>query len=168
MAKHLLSGFVLVLGLALTGLAQQSSESKTPMQSFTFRPGQKVYIAAFRHGVHQQYRGATLTASIAQELDAEKRVRNEFEARQIFKVVDKLSAAEFVFLVYIDGSTAEGLALAPEDYALYKGDFDLDEMREMACVRTLVGPYRIPTLGKISNHLVKKFHEVVKVSKQAS
>ncbi len=168
MTRRILGGPVLALALTLTGLSPQNSESKIPGQSFSFRRGQAVYLAAFRQVIHREHAATDHTVNIVQELDVERRIRKEFEALQIFKVVDKPSEAEFVFLVYVDGSTAEGLALAPEKYAQYKGKFDLDALREAAWARALVGPYKIPTLGKISNQLAKKFHETVRVGKTTS
>lgn len=168
MIRRILGGSVLILALTLTGLSRQSGESKIPGQSFSFRRGQAVYLAAFRQVIHREHTTTDHMVTIVQELDIERRVRKEFEALQIFKVVDKPSAAEFVFLVYVDGSTAEGLALAPEKYAQSKGKFDLDALREAAWERAQVGPYKIPTLGKISNQLVKKFHETARLGKTTS
>lgn len=159
MGKKLLQGFVLVIALALTGFTQQNIGPTVPGQSAAFRQGQPVYIAAFRQAIHHERRGTEHTALVAQELDLEKRVRKEFEAIGVFKVVDKISEAEFVFLVYVDSSTAEGLVLVPEKYRQLKEKFDLDMLREAAYGRHIVGPFKLPTSGKISDRLVKKFHE---------
>src|SRR6185503_3575300 len=140
--------------------ARQGGERQTQRQSLTVRRGQTAYIAAFRQ-FHHEHRATEPAVKVIQELDVERRVRKEFEDLGFFKVVDKLSEAEFVFLVYVDSSTAEGLTLPPEKYRQAKEKFDLDMLREAAYGRYLVGPFRIPTLGRISDRLSKSFHKDV-------
>ena len=157
------AGLVLIMMLGLTGFARQESERKPTGQSFSFRPGQPVYIAALRRNVGRGHEITDLTVGFGHDLDIEKRVRKEIEAQKVFKVVDKPSEAEFVFLVHVDASKAEGLALLPETYSQYKDrPIDLDALRKAAYGDYTVGPYLTPRLGKISNSLVKKFHEEVK------
>lgn len=163
MVRKLLAGLLLVMMPAFNGLARQGGENKPSGQPFALRPGQTVYIAAFRRNVGHGHEINDLAFGFGHDLDTEKRVRKEIEARRDFRVVDKLSEAEFVFLVHVDTSTAEGLALPPETYRRYKDrSLDLDALREAAYGRYLVGPYLIPTLGKISNRLIEKLHEQVK------
>jgi len=72
-----------------------------------------------------------------------------------------------VFVVYIHDSAAEGLAIAPENYNQFKDDLyksDLVASRETAYGRYLVGPYKIPTLGKITTALVKKFQAEIQIN----
>lgn len=157
------NSLVLIMMLGLTGFAHQESERKPSGQSFSFRSGQSVYIAALRRNVGRGHEITDLTFSFGHDLDIEKQVRKEIQAQKVFKVVDKPSEAEFVFLVHVDASMAEGLALLPETYRQYKDrPIDLGVLREAAYGRYTVGPYLTPRLGKISNHLVKKFHEEVK------
>ena len=155
----ILVGLVLVIVLMPVAFGRQDSGRTMQAESLTFRRGQPVYIAAFRQVIHREDKTTSHTVGIAQELDVEKRVRKEFEDSRFFKVVDKLSEAEFVFLVYVDSSTGEALTLAPEKYRQHKEKFDLDTLREAAYGRYLVGPFLIPTLGKISDRLSESFHK---------
>lgn len=152
---------IVMLGPA--GFAHQESDRKPSTHSFSFRPGQPVYIAALRRNVGRGHEITDLTFGFGYDLDIEKQVKKEIQAQKVFKVVDKPSEAEFVFLVHVDASTAEGLALLPETFRQYKDrSIDLDALREAAYGRYTVGPLLIRTLGKISDRLVKKFHEEVK------
>lgn len=156
-------GLVLLTILGVTAFAHQESARKPSGQSFSFRPGQPVYIAALRRNVGRGHEITDLTVGFSHDLDIEKQVRKEIEAQKVFKVVDKPSEAEFVFLVHVDASRAEGLALLPETYRQYKDrPIDLDALRKAAYGRYTVGPYLIPRLGKISNSLVRNFHEEVR------
>ena len=140
--------------------AQQSKQESKP-QRFTFRHGQSVYIAAFHYeDGHRKY-GVERTG-IGDYLAAEQLVRKEFEKSRIFKPVDKPSDADYVFVVYVHDNTAEGLAVGPEKYSQTKADLfkgDLDPLRDSAYARYLVGPFKLPILGRISAQLVKKFHD---------
>lgn len=155
--RNLIS-LVLVLALVPAAFGLQDGKRTMQGQSLTFRRGQSVYLAAFRQ-FHHEHRATESTVRVIQELDVEKRVRKEFEDLGFFKVVDRLSEAEFVFLVYVDSSTGEGLTLPPEKYRQAKEKFDLDTLREAAFGRHVVGPFRIPTLGKIIDRLSKSFHK---------
>jgi hypothetical protein len=156
----LLAGLVLLVIVGLTGFAHQVSDRKPSGHSFSFRRGQTVYIAGLRRNVGRGHEITDTTVGFAQGLDIEKQVRKEIQAQKVFKVVDKPSEAEFVFLVHVDASTAEALVLLPETYRQYKDrPIDLDTLREAAYGRYTVGPYLIPRIAKISTSLVKKFHE---------
>lgn len=162
MAKKLLRRFLLILVLAATvtttGSAYQTGERKAT-QPFAFRSGQSLYISAIRRVDEHRHRTINQAPSFGHDLDSEKRIRKEVESVGVFKVVDKISDADFVLLVHIDSSTAEAIALAPEDYRRNREKFDLDTMREAAFGRSLVGPFKIPTLGKMCDRLVEKFHQ---------
>ena len=142
-------------------LHAQQTKQESKSQSFTFRHGQSVYIAAFHYeDSHSKY-GVERTG-IGDYLAAAQLVRKEFEKSRIFKPVDKPSDADYVFVVYVHDNTAEGLAVGPEKYSqtksyLFKGD--LDPLRDAAYARYLVGPFKLPILGRISAQLVKKFHD---------
>lgn len=166
MFKKILISVALVLALASPGLNAQNSEQKAKPQPFTFRRGQSVYIAAF-HREESYPRTPFGQIVIGENLAAQARVRKEFEKWQAFKIADKLTEADFVFVVFIHDSAAEGLAIAPENYNQFKDDLyksDLVASRETAYGRYLVGPYKIPTLGKISNQLVRKFQAETKIN----
>ena len=133
-----------------------------------FRAGQSMYIVAFRliqfpiildeadAGRQREY--------INYDLDAERKVRKRIEEWQFFKVAEKPSEADFIFLVNLDESSIEGLASPSEAYRRhFKEKFDLDELREAAFGRYLIGPLKLPTLSRLSDRLVKQFRE--KVSK---
>ena len=100
--------------------------------------------------------------SINYDLDAERKVRKRIELWRYFKVADKLSDADFVFLVRLDGSSMEGLAIPFEAYSRYfKERFDLDALRDAAVGRYLIGPLKLPTLSRLSDRLVEEFREKV-------
>ena len=131
-------------------------------QPFGFREGQSVYIRAFHTIEHSTARRANLvpaTAIVDSHLPAELRVSKDFEKRRVYNLVNKASTADFVFLVLIDDSAAEGLALAPDAFSRYQATFDIEAMREAAYARTTIGPLKIHNLGRLSDQLVRKFHE---------
>lgn len=144
--------FFVLLGFAGQAIGQEGDES------FSFRRGQKIYINVFHrlHNAAALGRGIDLT--FTNDLNYEASLRNKFEERQVFKVVEKLSEADFVFLVYVDGSSAEGLAVSSQTYTKYKEKQDMDTLREAAFGRYLVGPYTFPGRGKVTRALSDKFH----------
>ena len=94
------------------------------------------------------------------DLDAERKVRKRIEEWQFFKVAEKLSEADFIFLVSLDESSMEGLAIPVDAYRHYfKERFDLDALRDAAFGRYLIGPLKLPTLSRLSDRLVKQFRE---------
>ena len=96
------------------------------------------------------------------DLDAERKVRKKIEEWQYFKVAEKLSEADFIFLVNLDENSMEGLAIPVEAYRLhFKDKFDLDALRDAAYGRYLIGPLKLPTLSRLSDRLVKQFRERV-------
>ena len=96
------------------------------------------------------------------DLDAERKVRKRIEEWAFFKVAEKPSDADFVFLVNLDQSSMEGLAIPYDAYRQYfKEKFDLDALRDAAFGRYLIGPLKLPTLSRLSDRLVKQFREKV-------
>jgi hypothetical protein len=158
-----LACLVLIMMVEFTGFAHQGSDRKPSGHSFSFRRGQPVYIAALRRNGERGHEITDLSFGFAHGLEIEKQVTKEIQAQKVFKVVDKPSAAEFVFLLHVDASRAEAFVLLPETYRQYKDQpIDLDTLREAAYARYSVGPYLVPRLAKISNSLVKQFHQEVK------
>jgi len=100
------------------------------------------------------------------DLDAERKVRKRIEEWNYFKVAEKPSEADFVFLVHLDDSSIEGLAVPIEAYRQHlKENFDLDALREAAFGRYLIGPLKLPTVTRLSDRLVQQFREkLTKVS----
>jgi hypothetical protein len=99
---------------------------------------------------------------INNDLDAERKVRKRIEEWQFFKVAEKISDADFVFLVHLDESSMEGLAIPVDAYRQYfKDKFDLDALRDAAFGRYLIGPLKLPTITRLSDRLVKQFREKV-------
>ena len=97
------------------------------------------------------------------DLDAERKIRKRIEEWQFFKVAEKPSQADFIFLVHLDESSIEGLAIPFDAYQKhFKEKFDLDSLREAALGRYLIGPLKLPTLSRLSDRLVKQFREKVK------
>jgi len=94
------------------------------------------------------------------DLDAERKVRKRIEEWHFFKVAEKLSEADFIFLVNLDESSMEGLAIPFEAYRQhFKEKFDLDALREAAFGRYLIGPLKLPTITRLSDRLVQQFRE---------
>ncbi len=73
--------------------------------------------------------------------------------------MNKASGADFVFLVLIHDNAAEGLALAPDVFKETQNKLHIEALREAAYARATVGPLKIHNLGRISEHLVRQFHE---------
>lgn len=126
-----------------------------------------MYIVAFRRmqqpvAVDSVNGGVTHPDYLDDDLDAERKVRKEIEKWQFFRVVDKPSEADFVFLVNLDDSSIEGLALPFEAYRRhFKDKFDLDALRDAAHGRYVAGPLNLPSLSRLSDRLVKRFREMV-------
>jgi len=94
------------------------------------------------------------------DLDAERKVRKRIEEWQFFRVAEKPSQADFIFLVSLDESSIEGLAIPIEAYRQhFKEKFELDALRQAAFGRYLIGPLKLPTLSRLSDRLVKQFRE---------
>lgn len=162
MYKQMFYSVVFVAVMASHGLYAQDSNREPAATPFTFRSGQSVYIVAYHTIEHFTAYGRNPippTNIVDMHLPAEQRVRKEFEERRVYKVVEKASEADFVFLVVIHDSAAEGLALAPEKYKQYPDKLGIEALREAAYARAAVGPFKIHTLGKISGRLVEAFHE---------
>ena len=142
---------------------QSNGQSNTPQ--LPFRAGQSMYIVAFRQLqlpliVDQAEAGPGQREYINYDLDAERKVRKRIEEWQYFKVAEKVSEADFIFLVNLDESSIEGLAIPFEAYREhFKEKFDLDALREAAFGRYLIGPLKIPTVTRLSDRLVKQFRE---------
>ena len=153
---------VIILLAATTGKAQ-SKQSPT-----TFHSGQSMYIVAFRTFQYPYFLDETQIDRqrdyINYDLDAERKIRKRIEEWPYFKVSEKLDDADFIFLVRLDGSSMEALAIPFEAYRRhFKEKFDLDALRNAAFGRYLVGPLKLPTLSRLSDRLVQQFRE--KVSK---
>src|ERR1041385_5283792 len=116
-------------------LAAHHINGQSNTQPLTFRSGQSMYIVAFR-----QLSFPTLDSCqscpaqpeyINNDLDAERKVRKRIEEWQYFRVAEKPGDADFIFLVNLDESSIEGLAIPFEAYRLhFKERFDLDALRE--------------------------------------
>jgi hypothetical protein len=151
---------------ALCVLAPARQVTARPAQSsFNFRSGQSVYIVAFTRtlitvGADSDGGGGRLSEYFDYQLDAEKKVREKFEEWKFFRVADRPSDADFVFLVNMDGSAMEGLTLPLDAYNRhFKEKFDMDALRDAAYGRYISGPLKLPTLSRLSDRLVKQFRE---------
>ena len=136
-------------------------QSNPPLSSF--RPGQSMYIVAFRQiqfPFLDEVPGGRQPEHINNDLDAERKVRKRIEEWGFFKVAEKPSEADFIFLVNLDDNSIEGLAIPFDAYRQYfKERFDLDGLRDAAFGRFLIGPLKLPTLGRLTDRLVKQFRE---------
>lgn len=155
--------FARLLFACLLGAAAAPART-APAQAFAFRAGQSMYIVAYRTVL------PTVTPDAANvgldyrdnALDVERELRKKVEKWQYFRVVDKPSAADFIFLVNIDEGAAEGLAVPLDAYQRhYKDEFDRDALRDAAYGRFLAGPLKLPTVGRLTERLVREFRERV-------
>ena len=132
----------------------------------SFRSGQSMYIVAFRTFSYPYVSDESCIScqrdSINYDLDAERKVRKRIEEWHYFKVAEKVNDADFIFLVRLDGSSMEGLAIPFEAYDRYfKERLDIDALRNAAVGRYLIGPLKLPTLSRLSDRLVQQFRQKV-------
>jgi hypothetical protein len=161
-ARLAATAFALFFVLSTAGVASAQTPTQPP---FNFRPGQSVYIVAFTRalvtvGTDSEGNGGYQRDFFDFQLDVEKKVRDEIEKWKYFRVADKPSDADFVFLVSYHYSTMEGLAVSFDTYERhFKDKFDLDALRDAAYGRAISGPLKLPTLGRLSSRLIKDFRE---------
>jgi len=146
-------------------LAAVAANGQSTPEPLTFRRGQSMYIVAYR-SYTPYYVDETPSDRVREridyDLDAERKVRKRIEEWPHFKVAEKLSDADFVFLVHLDESSMEGLAIPIEAYRQhFKENYDLDTLRDAAFGRYLIGPLKLPTVTRLSDRLVKQFREKV-------
>lgn len=147
-------------------MAANGANAQSNPQPLTFHSGQSMYIVAFRI-IHTPLVLEPVPVDRQQEyinndLDAERKVRKRIEEWNFFKVAEKISQADFVFLVNLDENSIEGLAIPVEAYRQhFKERFDLDALRDAASGRYLIGPLKLPTVTRLSDRLVKQFREKV-------
>ena len=159
-ASYLTPALAFVIIILIAGPSNGQSNPPT----LTFRSGQSMYIVAFRliqfPIVLDEAQVDRQREYINNDLDAERKVRKRIEEWHFFKVAEKVSQADFVFLVNLDGSSIEGLAIPVEAYRQhFKENFDLDALRKAAYGRYLIGPLKLPTLTRLSDRLIKQFRE---------
>ena len=157
---------ITLLAIIIITLAAGSGNGQTNSQPLTFRSGQSMYIVAFRRIqfplILEDTQVDRQREYINSDLDAERKVRKRIEEWQYFKIAEKPSEADFVFLVNLDQSSIEGLAIPLDAYRQhFKEKFDLDALRDAAFGRYLIGPLKLPTLSRLSDRLVKQFREKV-------
>jgi len=165
-SRKIMFYFAPALAFVIIILAAGPANSQSNNAPFTFRAGQSVYIVAFRFiqfpVILEDPRVGNQPESINLDLDAERKVRKRIEEWQFFKVAEKPSEADFVFLVSLDERSIEGLAIPYQAYRRhFKEMFDLDALRDAAYGRYLIGPLKIPTLSRLTDRLVKQFRERV-------
>ena len=154
------------LAFVIIFLAAAPANAQSNRLPFSFRSGQSMYIVAF-HQYQYPYVLSEVPPDgqreiINNDLDAERKIRKRIEEWNYFKVAEKPSEADFIFLVHLDESSIEGLVIPFEAYRQhFKERFDLDALREAAFGRYLIGPLKLPTLSRLSDRLVKQFQERV-------
>jgi len=155
-----------VLAFVIIILAAGPGNGQSNPRPSTFHSGQSIYIVAFRTYqfpyVLNEAPACPPRDDINYDLDAERKIRKRIEEWRFFKISEKLSDADFIFLVRLDGSSMEGLAIPLEAYRQhFKEKLDLDALRDAAFGRYLIGPLKLPTLTRLSDRLVKLFREKV-------
>jgi hypothetical protein len=154
-----------LLCIALIG---QNSYGQAVSSPSALRSGQSMYIVAFSRVQPYNAVDAETNANVNRpgysenNLDAERKVRKRIEEWGYFRVADKPSEADFVFLVNLDNSSIEGLAIPFEAYRQhFKDNFDLDSLRDAAYARYLIGPLKLATTSRLSDRLIKQFRESI-------
>ena len=158
-----------VLAFVIIILAAGPGNGQSKPATSPFHSGQSIYIVAFRTYQFPYFVNEAPACpacppreDINYDLDAERKVRKRIEEWRFFKIAEKPSDADFIFLVRLDGSSIEGLAIPLEAYRQhFKERFDLDALREAAIGRYLIGPLKLPTLSRLSDRLVKQFQDRV-------
>ena len=155
-----------ILAVIFIGFAFHECRAQSATPAFSFRPGQSIYVVAFRrvHPIAVDSENVPLDRQEYSDydLDAERKVRKRIEDWTPFRVVDKPSEADFIFLVHLDENSVEGLALPYDAYRRYfKDRFDLDSLRDAAYGRYLVGPLKLSTISRLSDRLVEQFRDKV-------
>jgi hypothetical protein len=159
--------FTAVLALGLIVLCQYSVAAQKTTAPFGFHSGQSMYIVAFHCSRQQVLVDAaqgtmTQAESVNLELGMEREVRKRIEQWGYFKVAEKPSDADFVFLVSVDDAAIEGLAISFDAYrGHFKGKFDLDALRDAAYARYLAGPLKLASPGRLTDRLIKDFRAKV-------
>ena len=171
MSRNLFSFFGCLLAASCMLAASSIAKGQTASSSFSFHPGQAIYIVAFRRTIPSIAVDETVAAAGREytnfDLDAERKVRKRIEEWHYFRVSDKLSEADFVFLVNLDESSIEGLAIPLDAYRQhFKEDFDMDALRDAAHGRYLIGPLKLLTISRLSDRLVEQFREKLTGSKK--
>ena len=156
--------YLTAFGFLIIVLAAHHARGQSNPPPTGFHAGQSMYIVAFRqyppYLVDPANIGPVQQDVINNDLDAERKVRKRIEEWRYFKVAEKPSEADFIFLVNLDESSIEGLAIPFEAYRRhFRERFDLDELREAAFGRYLIGPLKLPTLSRLTDRLVKEFRE---------
>lgn len=156
-----------VLALVVIALASQYSYGQTTSPAAALRSGQSMYIVAFSRvqpytPLEPVNENVNRPGYSEYNLDAERKVRKRIEEWGFFRVADKPSDADFVFLVNLDDASIEGLAIPFEAYRQhFKENFDLDSLRDAAYARYLIGPLKLATISRLSDRLVKQFRESI-------
>ena len=95
------------LAVVIIILAAGPGNGQSNPPPLTFRAGQSMYIVAFR--LYTQYPVVLDEMGVERQrdyidydLDAERKVRKRIEEWPFFKVAEKLSQADFIFLVSLD------------------------------------------------------------------
>ena len=163
--SRLLPAFVLALvALSAQHARGQAPGAATPTRA-ALRSGQSLYIVAFRRALLPVTNDAGEATGNFREyfdtnLDAERKVRKRIEEWRYFRIAEKPSDADFVFLVNLDDNSIEGLVLPFEAYrAHYKEKYDIDALRDAASGRYIAGPLKLATITRLSDRLVKEFRE---------
>jgi len=158
---------VVLLALLAFGLAPAQSNGQSASAPFRFQSGQTLYIVAFRRAdvpvsVDPATGAITRSDYFDLDLDVERKVRKQIEKWHYFRVADKPSGADFVYLVNLDNSSIEALAIPFEAYRQhFREKFDLDALRDAAYGRYMAGPLKLPTVTRLTDRLVKQFREKV-------
>ena len=172
MKRKLFSHLVRFLTASFILAVAVQCKAQTASAPFAFRPGQTMYIVAYRRLTATISTDTTVASSGHEytdlDLDAERKVRKRIEEWNYFRVAEKPSEADFVLLINLDEGSIEGLALPLEAYRMhFKENYDLDALRDAAYGRYVVGPLKLATVSRLSDRLVEQFRDKLTGSKKA-
>lgn len=98
--------------------AATAGDGQSADRTFNFHKGQTVYISAFsrsRIGYDPDYPNTSVAYICNNEIGHEGKLREEFQKLQYFRIAERVSDAEYVFLVYVEFNAAEGFSLSVEN-----------------------------------------------------
>lgn len=129
-------------------------------QEPVFKAGQSVYVVAVK-------------SSKQPDLSTERKIKDEFEKHNSFKIATSSQSADFVFLIFVecefnqvmfnnvgadveDVKSVAAFVVSPDEYAHHKND--LDDLRDKALWQTSENNNARRT-GNLPKKVVNKFHE---------
>jgi hypothetical protein len=160
--------FGMLAALVLSSGVEAGQEASKPLVAsgsyITLEKGKSVYVV----GVEAASRDLSLTRA---NLEIERKAKEQFRKKRVFKIAQSLQEADFVFLVVLDAQSAlfdeSALVISPDSYvelgnnidalrvaAIWQESAHFDRKKRLTTMATL-GFKRV----SIAKGLVNRFHE---------